>query len=88
MAVQASPEAIRQMRKEISNTIKDIEKISSGIRNGLSSGSWNDAQGMQFKALMQKISQLAEQPKDQLAASLPKLEQLASSLERYNKVQF
>lgn len=28
MAVKASPEAIREMKKDISNTIRDIERIS------------------------------------------------------------
>lgn len=30
MAVKASPETIREMKKDISNTIRDIERISSG----------------------------------------------------------
>ena len=36
MAVKASPEAIREMKKDISDTIKDIERISNGIRTGMS----------------------------------------------------
>mgnify|MGYP000766347482 FL=1 len=32
MAVKASPETIREMKKDISNTIRDIERISSGIK--------------------------------------------------------
>lgn len=52
MAVKASPEAIREMKKEIQNTIRDIERISSGIRSGMSaSSSWNDTQAAQFDAV-------------------------------------
>jgi len=89
MAVKASPEAIREMKKEIQNTIRDIERISSGIRSGMSaSSSWNDTQAAQFNMIMQKIASLTATPIDTLNATLPKLEQLAQSLDRYNRVKF
>lgn len=87
MAVKASPETIRQMKKEISNTIKDIEKISNGIKTGMSATEkWDDTKAAQFNMLMQKIARLTATPIDTLNDALPKLEKLAMSLEQYNKV--
>lgn len=89
MAVKASPEVIREMKKEISNTIRDIERISSGIKSGVSNMSnWDDAQAAQFNAIMQRIASLTAAPIDTLNAALPKLEQLAQSLDQYNMVKF
>lgn len=89
MGVKANPEAIREMKKEISNTIKDIDRISSGIRQGVSATpNWDDAKAAQFNMLMQKVARLTEKPTDTLRASLPKLEKLAQALEAYNKINF
>ncbi len=89
MAVKASPETIREMKKDISNTIRDIERISSGIKSGISATSgWNDAQAAQFHTLMRQIVSLTEAPVETLNAALPKLEKLAQSLDQYNRVKF
>ena len=89
MAVKASPETIREMKKEISNTIRDIERISNGIKSGMSATSnWDDEQAAQFNMLMQKIARLTATPIETLNASLPKLEKLAQSPDRYNQVKF
>lgn len=89
MAVKASPETIREMKREISSTIRDIERISEGIRSGMSATSnWNDAQAAQFNMLMQQIARLTAAPVDTLNAALPKLEKLAQSLDHYNSVKF
>ena len=89
MAVKASPEAIREMKKDISDTIKDIERISNGIRTGMSaSAGWDDAQAAQFNMLMQQIARLTATPIDTLRAALPKLEKLAQSLDQYKSVKF
>ena len=89
MAVKASPEAIREMKKEISNTIKDIQHISSGIRTGITATeSWNDSQAAQFNMIMQRVARLTEQPVQALTAALPKLESLAQSLDAYNSTHF
>jgi len=89
MAVKASPETIREMKKDISNTIKDIEKISNGIKTGMSATSnWDDAQAVQFNMLMQQVARLTAAPIDTLNAALPKLEKLAQSLDQYNQVKF
>ena len=67
MAVKASPETIREMKKELSNTIRDIEKISNGIKRGVAATSnWDDAQAAQFNMLMQRIARLTATPIDTL----------------------
>ena len=89
MAVKASPEAIREMMKSIQNSIKNIERISSGIKSGVSATSnWNDDKAAQFNLIMQQIARLTATPIETLRASLPKLEKLAQSLDQYNKVKF
>ena len=89
MAVKASPEAIREMKKSIQNSIKNIERISSGIKSGVSATSnWNDDKAAQFNLIMQQIARLTATPIETLRASLPKLEKLAQSLDQYNKVKF
>lgn len=89
MAVKASAEAIREMKKTISDTIKDIEKISQGIRTGVSaSNNWDDEKAAQFNMLMQKTARLVEKPTDTLKKAIPKLEKLAASLDQYKKVRF
>lgn len=89
MAVKASPETIREMKKEISNTIRDIERISNGIKSGLSAtANWDDAKAAQFASLMQQTARLTAAPIDTLNAALPKLERLAQSLDEYNRVKF
>ena len=89
MAVKASPEAIRAMKKDLSNTIRDIERISSGIRQGMSAtGGWDDEKAAQFNMLMQQIARLTSAPINTLNAALPKLERLAQPLDQYNSVKF
>lgn len=89
MAVKASPEAIRAMKKDISNTIRDIQTISAGIKQGMSAtSSWDDEKAAQFKSLMDQIAKLTVAPVETLNAALPKLEKLAQSLDQYNKVRF
>lgn len=89
MAVQASPEVIREMKRQISNTIRDIERISSGIKAGMSATSnWNDDKAAQFNMLMQQIARLTATPVSTLNAALPKLEKLAQTLDQYNRVKF
>ena len=89
MPVQASPEVIREIKKEISNTIRDIERISNGIALGVrATSSWNDAQAAEFNMLMQQIARLTSTPVETLRAALPKLEGLAQSLDEYNRVKF
>lgn len=85
MAVRASAETIREMKKQIIQTIKDIEHINVGIRSGIrATGSWDDAKAAEFNILMQKIARLTASPVETLNAALPKLEKLAQTLDDYN----
>ena len=89
MAVKASPELIREMKKDITNTIRDIEKISGIIRAGVAANTtWDDAKAVEFNTIMHQIAQLTESPVDTLNAALPKLERLAQALDQYNRVKF
>ena len=88
MAVKASPETIREMKKEIANTVRDIQRISNGIRQGVAAtANWDDAQAAQFNMIMQQIARLTETPVDTLNNAMPKLERLAQSLDQYNRVK-
>lgn len=85
MAVKASAETIREMKKQIAQTIKDIEHINECIRSGIrATGSWDDAKAAEFNMLMQKIARLTASPVEILNAALPKLEKLAQTLDNYN----
>ena len=85
MAVKASAETIREMKKQIAQTIKDIERINQGIKSGIrATGSWDDAKAAEFNMIMQKISRLKVSPVETLNAALPKLEKLAQTLDNYN----
>ena len=89
MAVKGSSEAIRQMKSDIQSTISDIQKISEGIRTGMSAtASWDDSQAAEFNMIMQRVARLTETPIDTLQRSLPKLESLAQALDAYNSVHF
>ena len=84
MAVKASAETIREMKKQIAQTIKD-ERINQGIKSGIrATGSWDDAKAAEFNMLMQKIARLTVSPVETLNAALPKLEKLAQTLDNYN----
>ncbi len=87
MAMKASSQAIRDMAKTIRETIKDIEHISSGIRNGVrATENWNDSKAAEFNQIMQRIARLTEKPVSTLNAACPKLEQLAQAVDQYNGV--
>ena len=44
MAMKASAQTIRDMKKQIGQTVKDIEHINQGIRSGIrATGAWVDA---------------------------------------------
>ena len=85
MAVRASAETIREMKKQIAQTTKDIEQINQEIKNGIrATGSWDDAKAAEFNMLMQKIARITVSPAETLKAALPKLERLAQTLDNYN----
>lgn len=86
MGIKSSPETIREMKKGLSNTIRDIEKISSGIRTGLrATEGWDDDKAAEFNMIMQRIARLTQTPTETLKAALPKLEKLAQALDAYRE---
>ena len=89
MAVQSSPVVVRDMKKTLLSSVKNIQKIQQNISSSARSASnWNDAQGTQYQALMKRIAQLTQGPVETLNAAAPKLEKLAQSLDNYGKVKF
>ena len=85
--VKASPEVVRQVKSGLNATVSELRGAAAKVR-AVGSGGWNDAQGQQFHALMQKIAQLVESPIETLQAAQPKLEKLAQTLDSYNRVKF
>lgn len=88
MAMKASAQTIRDMKKQIGQTVKDIEHINQGIRSGIrATGSWDDAKAAEFNMLMQKIARLTVSPVETLNAAMPKLERLAQTVDSYNSTK-
>ena len=89
MAVQASAEVVRDMKKTLDNSVKKLEKIGQDIGNSSRAAQgWNDSQGQQYQALMKKIASLTQQPISTLRQASPKLEKLAQALDNYGRVKF
>lgn len=89
MAIQSSPEVVRQMKSSLQKTVRSIQDTQNRVKSAMNSSSaWTDAQGQQYQSLMKRIAQLTESPVATLNAALPKLEKLAQSLDRYNQVHF
>lgn len=89
MAINASAEAIRHMKMTLQKTITEIERIQTNVRGSMkSSENWNDAQGEQYRQMMQQIARLTESPSKTLRTAVPKLEKLAQILDAYGKVRF
>lgn len=89
MGVKADPESIRDMEKELKDTVKKLESISQGIYSATGNlGDWNDDKAEEFRIIMKRIADLIVAPVDTLNASAPKLEELALALDRYNNIHF
>ena len=89
MAIKASPEVVRDMKKTLQNTVRSIQTIQQNVNGAIKAGSsWDDARGREYQALMKKIAQLTQAPMTTLNGAIPKLEGLAQALDKYNKVKF
>lgn len=88
--VQSSPEVVRQMKADMNKTEKELNKLNGMVRQvkTRTSADWNDAQGEQFRSLMQKVERLIATPEATLKQAQPKLEKLAQSLDAYGKIKF
>lgn len=89
MAIQSSPEVVREMKSTLQKTVQSITSTQQGIQRAMSaSAGWNDSQGQQYQALMKRIAQLTASPVSTLNAAVPKLENLAKALDDYGRVRF
>ena len=89
MSVKASPEIIREMKRNLEKTMRDLEEISGIIRNALrATPEWEDEKSLEFKRVMRQIGDLTVKPVDTLKSAKPKLETLAEALDEYSRVKF
>ena len=89
MGIQASSQSIREIEKNLNDTIRDMEQIAAGIKNVLNATKdWDDQQSREFKDVMDKIGKLTMQPVDQLNEAIPRLEQLAQYVDEYSRIRF
>ena len=89
MGIQASSQSIREIEKNLNDTIRDMEQIAAGIKNVLNATKdWDDQQSREFKDVMDKIGKLTMQPVDQLNEAIPRLEQLAQYVDENSRIRF
>lgn len=89
MAISSSSEIIREMKSTLQNTVKEIQNTQTNVKNAMRlSVNWNDEQGRQYQELMKRIAQLTVSPAETLVNAIPKLDQLARTLDAYGKVRF
>jgi prefoldin subunit 5 len=89
MAISSSSEVIREMIKVLQQAINEINASQENLKTTANSvTNWNDAQGQQYRMLMQKIAQLTDYPKTTLNEAIPKLTSLMQALETYEKIKF
>ena len=85
MAIKGDSQTVREMKKDISQTIKDLEHMSEGIRSGMqATGGWDDDKASEFNLAMSKVARMIESPVESLRAALPKLERLAQLMDQYS----
>lgn len=89
MAIKGDAQTVREMKKDISETIKDLEQMSEGIRSGMqATANWDDDKAAEFNLAMSKVARMIESPVDSLKAALPKLERLAQLMDAYTSKRF
>lgn len=86
--IKASPEAVRQLARDLRTTISNLQQISAQVKSTGNVSNWNDSQGEQFKSVVNKISGLTQSPIETLEAAIPRLNKIAETLEQYNKIKF
>ena len=86
--IKASPEAVRQLARDLRSTIKNLQEISAQVRNSSNVSGWNDSQGEQFKSVVNRVAGLTQAPISTLEAAIPRLNKIADALEQYNSVKF
>ncbi|MBQ6980326.1 MAG: hypothetical protein IJQ07_06745 [Clostridia bacterium] len=86
--IKASSEVVRQLASDLKATINNLRDISSQVKSAGNVGDWNDAQGVQFKEVVNRISTLTQSPIQTLEAAIPRLNKIAETLDRYSSVKF
>ena len=89
MAIKGDSQTVREMKGEISQTIRDLEHMSSSIRRGIrATEGWDDSKAAEFNVAMSRVARMIESPVDALQAALPKLEKLAQLMDQYSSKRF
>ena len=86
--VKVSPETVRQLASDLRTTINNLQNISQQVRSAGNVSGWDDAQGQQFKGVVNRISTLTQSPIDTLEKAIPRLNKIAETLDKYNSVKF
>ena len=86
--IKASPEAVRQLAKDLRTTINNLQNISAQVKSAGNVSGWSDSQGEQFKSVVNRIAGLTQSPIETLESAIPRLNKIADTLERYNSVKF
>jgi len=89
MGINASTQAISDMRSDIQRAINEIQSISAQIQAaGRTPSEWTDPQSQQYGAAMSKAAKATTQPIDTLKQAIPKLNKLEEALNQYGSVKF
>jgi len=89
MGINASTQAISEMRSDIQHAISEIQSISAQITAaGRPPGEWTDTQSQQYGTAMAKAAKATTQPLDTLKQAIPKLNKLEEALNQYSSVRF
>lgn len=89
MGIRGNSSTVRDMAQDIKRISDDLQTMSEKIRHGVRAGSgWEDDKAAQFNMAMGKVARMTEAPVSELRAALPKLEQLASLMDRYSAQNF
>lgn len=86
--IKASPEAVRQLARDLRTTINNLQQISAQVKSAGNVGEWNDSQGAEFKSVVTKIADLTQSPVQTLETAIPRLNKIAETLEKYQSVKF
>ncbi len=86
--IKASPEAVRQLAKDLRTTINNLQNISAQVKSAGNVSGWSDSQGEQFKSVVNRIAGLTQSPIETLESAIPRLNKIADTLEKYNSVKF
>lgn len=89
MAMKTDSSVIRQMEYDIHSTETRIEEAMGIIQNiHRKTNDWNDEVGVEFQRVLNSIARSLEDPRDTLIDAQPRLEKLASIVDRYAEMRF